>query len=667
MFVFWSLLIRDPEIYGDWGLAGNGISAGLVKLVDSDDIHYQAPGLFEETRFENIHNVIFTSQEVGSKAIAHEIAKIIKEKNAKGEKCVLGLATGSSPIKVYKELVRMHKEEGLSFKNVITFNLDEYYGLQKDNTESYWYFMHYHLFNHIDIDPKNVHIPDGTVPEDKVIEFCLNYDRQIREAGGLDFQLLGIGRTGHIGFNEPPSHKNSGTRMVTLNHLTRKDAAPAFHGIDNVPKRAITMGVGSVLGAKRIVIMAWGENKAPIVKKAIEGPVTSAIPASYLQNHGNTTFCLDEESASELTKIATPWLVGDIKWNEQMSVKAVFWLCEKLQKSILNLTAKDYKDNGLGALIADTTVEKYNDAIFTRLHKSITFYPGGEANNNHAPERPTPLKKRVIIFSPHPDDDVISMGGTFDRLVEQGHEVHVAYMTSGNIAVADEQALKYVEVFREMFGNQNLPKVTEAIDAIHNKKGEIDAEDVRMLKGNIRRHESLGATRYFNVPDNQVHFLNLPFYETGAIKKKPISDADIKIIMDLITSVKPHQIFAAGDLGDPHGTHKVCLDGIFAALRKMRALDFMKECWVWLYRGAWREWDMEEIEMSVPLTHEQVIRKRKAIFYHQTQKDGAPFLGEDPREFWQRAEYRNHDTAMRFKAFGMEEFEALEAFARYHF
>lgn len=647
------------------------MSTTIKKNVQS--IKHQPAGLFEETRFEKIHNVIFSDSVAASVAVAHEIADLIRSKQAKGKNCVLGLATGSSPIKVYEELVRLHKEEGLSFKNVITFNLDEYYPMEKDDVQSYWYFMHEHLFNHIDIPKENINIPDGMVSRENLVEYCLNYDKKIKECGGIDFQLLGIGRTGHVGFNEPGSHRNSGTRIITLDYITRADAAGAFHGIANVPKQAITMGVRTVMKADRIVLLAWGNNKAKIVREAIEGEVTSEVPATYLQEHDNTTFILDEEASAQLTRIKTPWLVSDCQWNEDLKAKAIIWLCEHLGKTILKLTDKDYNENGMSKLLAESgSAYDLNIAMFNRLQHTITGWPGGKPNadDTNRPEREYPHKKRVIIFSPHPDDDVISMGGTFDRLVSQGHEVHIAYQTSGNFAVSNHEALKFAEVFKHLIKKNGgeVKVLDEIIDAINNKKSnEVDTLAVRHLKGNIRRHESLAATRYEGVPDNQVHFLDMPFYETGSAKKNPIGEADIKIIMDLIEEVKPHQIYAAGDLADPHGTHKVCLDAIFAALKNLKHKDYMKDCWLWLYRGAWHEWDIHEIEMAVPMSPDQVLKKRQAIFFHQSQKDGAMFQGEDLREFWQRAEARNSETARRYRALGMADYAAIEAFKRWIF
>lgn len=636
-------------------------------------IAHQPAGSVEETRFEKIHNIVFSNSVTASISVAHEIADLIKKKQAEGKKCVLGLATGSSPVKVYDELVRMHKEEGLSFKNVITFNLDEYYPMEKQDIQSYWYFMHEHLFNHIDIPKENINIPDGTVSHDELEAYCANYDKKIQDCGGLDFQLLGIGRTGHIGFNEPGSNRNSGTRIITLDHITRSDAAETFHGIDNVPRQAITMGIRTVLKAHRIVLLAWGSSKASIVAKAVEGDITAEVPSSYLQLHENTTFVLDEEAAADLTRIKTPWLVTDVQWNEDLKAKAIVWLCEHLGKTILKLTDSDYNEYGMSKLLAESgPAYDLNIAMFNRLQHTITGWPGGKPNadDTNRPEREHPHKKRVIIFSPHPDDDVISMGGTFDRLVSQGHEVHVAYQTSGNFAVSDHEALKFAEVFKDIAkeNKTEVAVINEIISNITNKKSnEIDSFLVRQLKGNIRRHESLAATRYEGVPDNQVHFLNLPFYETGGVKKNPIGEADIKIIMDLIEEVKPHQIYAAGDLADPHGTHKVCLDAIFAALKNLKHKDYMKDCWVWLYRGAWHEWDIHEIEMAVPMSPAQVLKKRQAIFFHQSQKDGAMFQGDDLREFWQRAEARNSETARRYRNLGFADYAAIEAFKRYFF
>ncbi len=640
-----------------------------TEVTDCTAISYKEPGKFEETRCEKIHNVVFESSSYASILVAEEIAELIRAKQKEQKPCILGLATGSSPIKVYEELVRMHREEGLSFENVTTFNLDEYYPMPKHNLQSYYYFMHEHLFNYIDIKPENIHIPDGMVKAEDLHQYCVDYEEKIKEAGGIDFQLLGIGRTGHIGFNEPGSHYNSGTRSITLDHITRVDAASGFLGIDNVPRKAITMGIGTVRAAKRIVLLAWGINKAEIIKNAIEGEINSGVPATYLQEHHNTTFVLDFEASSELTRMKTPWLVTNCIWTELLQFKAVVWLSELLNKPILKLTAKDYNDNGMSSLLAEEgSAYDLNIKMFNKLQHTISGWPGGKpgADDTNRPERALPKRKRVIIFSPHPDDDVISMGGTFDRLIEQGHEVHVAYQTSGNIAVADEEALKFAEIVHTLYpGSKEAKKIIDYLR--QEEKSDVAPIEVRKLKGNIRRSESYAATRYFGLDDDHVHFLDLPFYETGTIKKKPLSAEDVNIMCEIIENIKPHQIYTAGDLADPHGTHKVCLDALFLALEKLKPKSFMKDCWVWLYRGAWHEWQPNEIDMAVPMSPDQVLRKRHAIFYHQSQKDEVMFLGDDSREFWVRVEDRNRITAKKYNDLGLADYAAIEAFKRHYF
>ena len=632
-------------------------------------LSYKPAGQFEETRFEKIHNIIFDSSFTASIVVAKEIANLINEKSSQNTHCVLGLATGSSPIKVYEELVRMHREEGLSFANVISFNLDEYYPMEKSNVQSYDYFMREHLFNHVDILPHNINIPDGTVSNEDLFQSCVDYEMKIKSVGGIDFQLLGIGRTGHIGFNEPGSHLNSGTRNIKLDHITRIDAAPAFLGIDNVPRKAITMGIGTVSSAKRIVLLAWGANKADILKHTIEGSISSEVPATYLQNHSNTTFILDEAASEELTRIKTPWLVTSCEWNETLKLKAVLWLSELTNKSILKLTDKDYNNNGMsGLLSAVGNAYDLNINIFNKMQHTITGWPAGKPNadDSNRPERADIPKKRIIIFSPHPDDDVISMGGTFDRLVEQGHEVHVAYQTSGNIAVSDEDALKFAEISLALNLNSEEPKTL--INFLkHKTDQDIDSHEILRLKALIRRSESLAATRYLGLEDSSVHFLNLPFYETGTVKKNNITPADLDIMCKLIEDIKPHQIYAAGDLADPHGTHKVCLNVLFDSLEVLKNRTYMEDCWVWLYRGAWHEWEPYQIEMAVPMSPDQVLKKRHAIFYHQSQKDGVMFQGDDNREFWVRVEDRNRLTAKRYNDLGLADYAAIEAFKRYHF
>ena len=635
-------------------------------------IIYNTPGAFEETRFEKIHNEIFNNSVEASKIVADEIATLIRSKQETNENCILGLATGSSPIKVYEELVRLHKEEGLSFKNVITFNLDEYYPMNKESKQSYHYFMHQHLFNHIDIHPDNVHVPDGTVAIEELNQYCIDYEMTIKKAGGLDFQLLGIGRTGHVGFNEPGSHINSGTRIITLDHITRVDASSDFNGINNVPKRAVTMGVSTIMRSKRIVLLAWGQNKAEIIKRTIQGDISSEIPATFLQNHPNATFVLDQSAASSLTRFETPWLVGECIWTQELKSKAIVWLCQQTKQSILKLTDRDYNNNGMSDLLAqEGSSYDLNINMFNVLQHTITGWPAGKPNadDTNRPERANPAKKRVILFSPHPDDDVISMGGTFAKLIKQGHEVHVVYQTSGNIAVTDDEALKFAEVCNDFVGEDSSKINFQAvIDFLKNKSdNQIDSMEVRKLKGLIRRRESHAAVRYIGLKDENVHFLDLPFYETGQVKKNPLGQVDIDIVAEIIAKIKPHQVFAAGDLADPHGTHEVCLNAIFAAMKALKAKPYMKECWLWLYRGAWHEWDVHEIDMAVPLSPDEVMLKRQAILFHQSQKDRVMFQGNDSREFWVRAEDRNKATAKLYDDLGLAEYEAIEAFKRFEY
>ncbi len=629
---------------------------------------------FQLKSVEKIPIEIWENNSEASKHIATSIAEAIKDKQKDFQPIVLGLATGSSPVKVYEELVRLHKEDGLSFSNVYTFNLDEYYPMQPDAVQSYVRFMNEHLFNHIDIPQENIHIPDGTVEMDGVQDYCDFYEQKIESLGGLDIQILGIGRTGHIGFNEPGSWETSKTRLVRLDNLTREDAKGDFTNED-VPYRAITMGIDTIMKAKEIHIMAWGAHKAPIVKVAVEDEVSAAVPCSYLQHHDNTQFYIDRSAASELTRFKMPWLVGICNWDDDLITKAVTWLSEKLSKPILKLTNEDYNENNLSDLIIEeASAYQLNIRVFNRLQHTITGWPGGKPNADDStrPERAKPGKKRVIIFSPHPDDDVISMGGTFLRLVDQKHEVHVAYQTSGNIAVHDHDALKYIEFYNEYVTSVKDEHITNdmlaAEESIRNKQiGQIDSDTVRKVKGLIRRGEARAGARFCGLQDSNIHFLNLPFYETGKTKKKALSQDDIEIVRNLIEQIKPHQIYAAGDLADPHGTHRVCLESIFQAFDQLKKEKWMKDCWLWLYRGAWHEYPIDEIEMAVPISPEELLRKRKAIFMHQSQKDSAPFPGGDAREFWQRAEDRNREAADTYRRLGFAEYEAIEAFRRWKF
>ena len=631
----------------------------------------------EFRRFEKIRAEIFGSSKEASRELAKEIAELIKVKATKGEQCVLGLATGSSPTTVYNELIRLHKEDGLSFKNVVTFNLDEYYPMQPETFQSYVRFMNEYLFDHVDIDANNIHIPDGTIPKKLILEYCQQFEQEIENCGGIDLQILGIGRTGHIGFNEPGSSFNSGTRLINLDHITILDAASDFFQERNVPRKAITMGVGTIMKSKKIVLMAWGEGKAEIIKKAVEGEVTDSIPATFLQNHPNATIYLDQAAAAELIRVKSRWLVSTCDWDRDLARKAVVWLSQKLDKPILKLTDRDYSDNGMGDMVVEFgSAYKINIDIFNQLQHTITGWPGGKPNadDNYRPERAEPAQKRVVIFSPHPDDDVISMGGTFQRLADQGHDIHVAYQTSGNIAVFDEDVIRYLDFLVDFSDsndekNKEIRNIYERVSDTLNKKeqGQVDSPEIQRIKTLIRRGEAKSACRYIGLTDEKAHFLEMPFYETGLVKKKPLGEADVMIIVDLLKEIMPHQIYAAGDLSDPHGTHQVCLNAINRALDILKNESWMKDCYVWLYRGAWQEWDINDINMAVPLSPDEVLKKRKAIFKHQSQKDSALFPGPDKREFWQRSEFRNKKTAELYNNLGLAEYEAIEAFKRYNF
>jgi glucosamine-6-phosphate deaminase len=630
-----------------------------------------------EKRFENIGTLVYENSMVASKSVAKEISDLIKVKQEQKQPCILGLATGSSPKGLYAELVRLHKEEGLSFKNVVSFNLDEYYPMEQDSINSYVRFMKELLFNQVDILQENIHIPDGTLSKEEIADYCTAYEARIEALGGIDLQILGIGGNGHIGFNESGSLQNSKTRLVALDHITRVAASNDFSGLDHTPRTAITLGVKKIMEAKRVILMAWGEGKANIIKASAEGPVTNLVPASFLQEHKNATFVLDKEAASKLTRINTPWLVEKIVWTDKLIRKATLGLALHLKKPILMLTDADYIENGMSDLLADSgPAYDINIKIFNKLQNTITGWPGGKPNadDSKRPERAEPAKKRVLIFSPHPDDDIISMGGTFKRLHEQGHEVHVGYQTSGNIAVADDEALRFASFvcdYNDKFGIKSLEAENiykKAITFLKNKKtSEVDIAEVRHIKGLIRKGEARSTSFYVGIPEEQIHFMELPFYETGAIKKNPLGEEDIQITMNLIDKIKPHQIYAAGDLADPHGTHKICLDAIFEAIKRLKPKKFMTDCWVWLYRGAWQEWGIDEIEMAVPMGPDQVLEKRKGIFKHQSQKDGVVFQGMDSREFWQRAEDRNKETADLYDELGLSHYAAMEAFVRWEY
>ena len=633
--------------------------------------------LLEETRFEKLPVTVYPDQHIAARRVARRIADLIISKQKKGENAVLGLATGVTPIGVYEELVRLHKTEGLSFKNVVTFNLDEYFPMKPNSLQSYVAFMKENLFDHIDIDMANVHIPDGTLKLEEIPAYCLNYEKKITSYGGLDLQVLGIGRTGHIGFNEPGSAPNSGTRLVTLADLTRRDASKDFGGKANVPTKAITMGIGTIFKAREIILMAWNAKKAPIIKKAVEGEISSDVPATYLQLSDSVEFVLDQDAASELTRFDMPWLVKDCVWTDPLIKKAVIWLANFLKKPILKLTEADYNNHGMAELATEKgPVYNINIHIFNKIQHTITGWPGGKAHadDSQRPERALPDRKCVVIFSPHPDDDVISMGGTFIRLVDQGHDVHVAYQTSGNTAVWDDDALRFVEFVADFSKTLNLDnsKLTELYSSMRSfmeskLPNQVDTQEIQTVKGLIRKGEAISGARFAGLADDHINFMALPFYELGKSQRNSVTERDIVLTMELLQRIKPHQIFAAGDFADPHGTHKVCFDIILKALERLKGEDWIKDCWLWMYRGAWHEFETHEIEMAVPLSPQEVQRKRYAIFKHQSQKDRPVFPGDDAREFWVRAEDRTRETARSYDNLGMAEYEAMEAFVRYRF
>ncbi len=643
--------------------------------------YYRPENAFERsvlTRLEKIPTDIYESAEEGANHVAYEIAQLIRDKQKAGRFCVLALPGGNSPRNVYSALIRIHKEEGLSFRNVIIFNLYEYYPLTSDAINSNLNALKEMFLDHVDVDKQNIFSPDGTIPKDTIFEYCRLYEQRIESFGGLDAVLLGIGRVGNIGFNEPGSRLNSTTRLILLDNDSRNEASKMFGSIESTPISSITMGVSTILAAKKIYLMAWGEDKAKMVKECVEGAVTDTIPASFLQTHNNAHVVIDLSAAGNLTRIHRPWLVTSCEWNDKLIRSAIVWLCQLTGKPILKLTNKDYNENGLSELLAlFGSAYNVNIKIFNDLQHTITGWPGGKPNadDTYRPERAKPYPKRIVVFSPHPDDDVISMGGTIRRLVEQKHDVHVAYETSGNIAVGDEEVIRFLHFingFNQIFNNSEdkvvVDKYAEIRKFLKEKKdGDIDTRDILTIKGLIRRGEARTACTYNNIPLDHCHFLDLPFYETGRIQKGPLTEADVEIVRNLLREVKPHQIFVAGDLADPHGTHRVCTDAVFAAidLEKEEGAKWLKDCRIWMYRGAWAEWEIENIEMAVPISPEELRAKRNSILKHQSQMESAPFLGNDERLFWQRSEDRNRGTAALYDNLGLASYEAMEAFVEY--
>jgi len=622
-------------------------------------------------RYEKVPVTIFKGQEDAAKMIVDDIIITTNRKINEGKKCVLALAASSACIPVYEALVKEYENGRLSFKSIEIFSIDEYYPLDRNELQTHYRFLKEYIFDLTDIPQENIHCLQSNRMDD-VADYCQRYEEEIKLSGGIDMLI-----TGGMGSNEPGSPYNSRTRLITMNYTTRVSAASDFFGVEYVPNHAITMGLGTIMEARKIYYLAWGEGKAGSIKKLVEGSVTDQNPASYLQQHNNVHVIIDDAASVSLTRIDTPWLTDKCEWTDYMIRKSVFWLCKKLEKPILKLTDRDYNDNGMSDLVTEHgPASNINIKVFNDLQHTISGWPGGKPNADDStrPERAFPFPKRVIVFSPHPDDDVISMGGTVARLSAHGHELHIAYQVSGNIAVFDHDVIKYMDFIREsakIYGfnydevNEKYNRVVEELKLKH--PGEADPLDVREIKGSIRRGEAKSACRYLGIPEERVHFLEMPFYETGGVKKKPLGREDIEIIKKLLQDVKPHQIFAAGDLSDPHGTHRVCFQAIIQACEELHSEEWFKDCRVWMYRGAWQEWDVAEAEMAVPLSPEEVEIKREAIFRHQSQKDRPLFPGSDKREFWQRAEERNHNTAVLYDKLGMAEYQAIELFVKYKF
>ena len=634
----------------------------------------------EITRFEKVPTDIFPTIEEGAIDIANHLEADIKKREQEGRKYVMGVGSGSSLTPIFHELIKRHQAGKLSFKNVVVFNAYEYFPLSEENVNRGINQLKERFLNHIDIEAENIFTPDGTIAQNDVQEHCRQYEQHIKELGGLDVILLGIGRMGNIATNEPGSSITSASRLILIDETSREEMKMSFGSQESVPPCSITMGVSTILSARKIFLTAWGEEKAEIIKKTVEGKVSDAIPASFLQTHNDAHVVIDLSAAAKLTRIQHPWLVASCKWTDKLVRSALVWLCQITGKPLLKLTNKDYNENGLSELLAlYGSAYNANIKIFNDLQHTITGWPGGkpDADDTYRPERANPFPKRVIVFSPHPDDDVISMGGTLRRLVQQGHDVHVAYETSGNIAVGDEEVVRFMHFingFNQLFANEQDEVIKSKYKEIKKflkdkREGDIDSQDIRTIKGLIRRGEARTASTFNQIPLDHVHFLDLPFYESGKIEKLPMGEADVNIVRELITKVKPHQIYVAGDLADPHGTHRKCTDAVLAAidLEKEAKAEWLKDCRVWMYRGAWAEWEIENIEMCVPISPEELRAKRNSILKHQSQMESAPFLGNDERLFWQRSEDRNRGTAKLYDDLGLACYEAMEAFVEYKF
>lgn len=624
----------------------------------------------ERTQLETITTQIYSSADAACKTVADAITQLITERNAANKPAVLGLATGSTPVRLYRELIRRHREEGLSFANVITFNLDEYYGLAGDHPESYRKFMQDQLFDHVDLKPENTHVPDGTVERDAVFQSCKAYEDAIIAAGGIDIQILGIGRTGHIGFNEPGSGPETRTRLVTLDSLTRKDAARDFLGEENVPRFAITMGVGTILDARTVFLLAWGEGKASIIAKTVEGKQTDTIPATFLQQHKQCTFCIDEAAASHLTRQRYPWLVGTVQWTDAMTRKAILWLAQTTGKPILKLVDDDYTEHGMSDLLIEQgSAYDLNIRLFNITQRTITGWPGGkpDADDSTRPVKASPSPKRTLILSPEPLDDVYCLGGTIERLGRQGNEVTLAYQTSGNLAVPDTDVRNAVEMMIALGkgpGKQADSEYAQLIEKQLNEKGDFgnDTPEIRHLKGLLRRSEAIASARVLGMDLSGIHFMQLPFYENGRYRRFVTTETDVEQMTALLEQVKPHQIFATGYGHDPLSVSALCFATLHTALERCANSKWSKDCTVWLYKGAAQEWEASEIDMAVPLSPDELETKLQAIYQHQTQRKQSPVAGS--QNAWNLARETNRETAKLYDAFGLAEYEAIECFRK---
>lgn len=650
-----------------------------ITLERTPERYYRSNDMIEslrQTRYEKLRTNIYGDVNDGSKAVAEKVASLIRQKAQKGDRCILGLCGGYSPLGVYDELVRMHRDEGLSFSNVIVFNVSEFFPVYEGDRHSNAGLLRTYLLDKVDFDMSHFYTPDAKVNRSNVYEFCRHYEELIDQYDGLDLVLVSVGLVGNIAYNEPGSQVSTLTRLMLLDVESQRDLKRYYSSVSEVPNSAITIGLATLLNAEQVILLAWGEHKSAILKEVIEGKTDDSVPASFLQLHKNAMAAIDLSAAQYLTRISHPWLVGPCEWNDKLIRRAIVWLCNETKKPILKLTNKDYNQNGLDELLAlYGSAYNVNIKIFNDLQHTITGWPGGKPNadDTSRPERANPYPKRVILFSPHPDDDVISMGGTFQRLVDQHHDVHVAYQTSGNIAVGDEEVIRYVSLMQNVLEKYDAPN--DALKQLYakvlsfltteKKVGDSDTQEVLFFKGEIRREEARAACRYVGLKPENIHFLDLPFYETGKVIKGKLSDKDILKIIPLLEQIEPHQVFVAGDLADPHGTHKVCLDAALAAIHELKEKAWMKDCRIWMYRGAWAEWEIDHIEMAVPISPEQLRRKRNSILKHQSQMESAPFLGNDERLFWQRAEERNQATANLYNSLGLASYEAIEAFVEY--